>query len=171
MRQPLVYFLFNPKTGLIKIGTSISFSMRLAELQRIHEVKLELLGVQHGGRHEEQALHQRFDAFRVAPGWKGGRREWFQDVPEIREYVQQHTQLNIATERTYVRSSHLSTVIRVSERTADTLDLLADKLQKETYRRLRHDEIVWEALKLYAPDLIKQIENGEFSESSAVKSI
>lgn len=87
MRQPLVYFLLNPQTGLIKIGTTINYYERLCELQGQQETKLELLGLMEGDIVIEAAVHLRFAKTRLPKKARGGQSEWFLDTPELRVYI------------------------------------------------------------------------------------
>lgn len=95
MRQPLVYFLHNPQTGLIKIGTTVNYYARLNELQGQQETELNLLGLMEGDIVIETALHLRFARFRLPRKVSGGQPEWFLDMPEIREYISQNTHHNV----------------------------------------------------------------------------
>lgn len=72
-----VYFLFNPKTNLIKIGYSMTPTFRRDDLNQEYKTSLEWLGVIPGSLDVERAYHGRFHDL-----WS--HREWFHDDPEIR---------------------------------------------------------------------------------------
>jgi DNA-binding Xre family transcriptional regulator len=84
-RATLIYFAQNPRTGHIKIGTTIDVEARLRTLASQHG-RLELLGVIEGGRPFESALHLAFAAH-VVPGMG---REWFFDVDPIYNYIKRY---------------------------------------------------------------------------------
>lgn len=80
-----VYFIKMGLYGPIKIGKSRDVARRLRELESNTEQILTILGVMEGYTEEEEALHQRFDRFRL----KG---ELFKPVPEILQFIAKHTQ-------------------------------------------------------------------------------
>jgi hypothetical protein len=75
----VIYFLRDPQSGLVKIGTSIRLSDRLLGLQA-KKLRLKLLGVAEGGKKEERAIHNRFAYHRV----KG---EWFKPSRALFRYI------------------------------------------------------------------------------------
>jgi hypothetical protein len=87
----MIYFLRHPETQAIKIGQTSDYYTRLSQLIREHG-DLELLGVMEGNRETETSLHRWFAEFRAhaMPG-----REWFRAVPELLEYIQENTHLNL----------------------------------------------------------------------------
>lgn len=68
--------------GLLKIGMAMDAAMRLRGLQGGSPVRLTVLAVKRSKRPsgEEADLHRRFDRYRR-------HGEWFEDVPEIREWL------------------------------------------------------------------------------------
>lgn len=75
-----VYFARCHRTGHIKIGTSHRVYDRLRRVSQEAQSRHKLIGAHVGGRALEAALHRRFRRFRLYG-------EWFQDVPEIRDYI------------------------------------------------------------------------------------
>lgn len=76
----VVYFIRNPDSGLIKIGTTAYLSRRLSCLRSHSGAELELLGSLPGNRYVEAGLHSRWAGLRV-------RGEWFRPDPEILEWI------------------------------------------------------------------------------------
>ena len=79
-KASLVYFIRDGDR--VKIGHSVKPTVRLAAL-RTHR-QLELLLTIPGGQKREGALHRKFAKFRVQDTTS---REWFQYVPEIKNYI------------------------------------------------------------------------------------
>lgn len=79
-----VYFVQSGELGAIKIGWSQDVNRRIDELQVANAKKLFLLGAVPGRMEDEAALHEQFAHLRM-------NGEWFQDHPEIREYVYRAT--------------------------------------------------------------------------------
>jgi len=75
-----VYFVQAGIDGPIKIGWSQDVSRRISELQTANAMRLRLLGTVPGTLEDEAAMHARFARFRI-------EAEWFQNVPEIHEYL------------------------------------------------------------------------------------
>lgn len=84
-RGAVVYFIRNVDTGLIKIGTTICLSNRLAALRLGGGSELEVLGVLPGAQTLEAEAHARWAALRV-------RGEWFSPGQELLEWIQQNAQ-------------------------------------------------------------------------------
>lgn len=76
--ESYVYFMFNPKTSLIKIGFSRCPTSRKDCLNTEHKTKLEILGMVPGTMHDERMMHFKFWEHR-------SHHEWFFDFPSIRE--------------------------------------------------------------------------------------
>lgn len=76
----VVYFIHAVELKNIKIGYSANFKTRLDALSTSVPFSLEPLRVIPGTHEDEKAIHRRFAHLRV-------RREWFQDCPELREYI------------------------------------------------------------------------------------
>jgi len=85
----MIYFAYSHKIEQIKIGTSRHIRVRLSTLGKEFG-RLKLLGYMEGDRVEEKQLHQRFKEFN-----SGLKKEWFFDVPQIREYIAQNTSMTI----------------------------------------------------------------------------
>lgn len=84
-----VYFVEAVDTGRIKIGWSKeSPERRLRELSAACPFELRLLGAMVGCKVEEAHKHRLFECSRVP-----GKREWFFDSPEIREFISRWTGL------------------------------------------------------------------------------
>lgn len=91
----MIYFLRSPDTGLVKIGTTGNYHLRLSQLIAEHG-DLELLGLMDGVRLDEQALHRQFAADRV-------HHEWFRFSDAVASFVEANTHLQIPnTERDLV---------------------------------------------------------------------
>ena len=80
-RSPKVYFIQNGDA--VKIGISQAPSKRMADMAVGNHADLKLLGVLPGGSKRERALHARFEKYHI-------RGEWFQLVPEIKDYLRRH---------------------------------------------------------------------------------
>lgn len=79
-----VYFIEAPEVGRIKIGYSADDpDGRFAKLDIASPVRLVKRALMPGSLKIERAAHLRFAAFRVKP-------EWFEFVPEIREYIDEY---------------------------------------------------------------------------------
>lgn len=78
-----VYFIQNPTTRRVKIGTSVKVGARLRALEAQAGQSLILLGVVPGSQREEKALHARFQSARCIG-------EWFELTPELKRYIQQN---------------------------------------------------------------------------------
>lgn len=77
-----VYFIESETTGLIKIGRSVNPASRFNAIRTMSPDKLALLGSIPESVCSESELHKRFAKHR-----KHG--EWFEDVPEIRELIEE----------------------------------------------------------------------------------
>lgn len=76
----MVYFFHCAGDNTVKIGWSDDVRYRVAQVQWAAERKLSIIMVLPGGREEERALHQQFEAYAL-----GG--EWFDFSDEIRQFV------------------------------------------------------------------------------------
>lgn len=81
-----VYFAFNPKAELIKIGYSVNYIKRIEQLSTQSRIQLQLLGLIAGGYDVEKWVHQELDEHRVV-------NEWFKDCDPVRQFVTKHTYL------------------------------------------------------------------------------
>lgn len=78
MKESVGGFIYFLKVGdYIKIGHTLDLARRI----RQYPPNSRLLGHHHGDREDEQELHRTFAAF-LQSG-----REWYMDVPEIREHI------------------------------------------------------------------------------------
>jgi len=82
-RNGMVYFIVSGESGPIKIGWSQDVARRITELQVANAHKLRVLGVTPGTMQTESDFHQKFAHLRM-------EAEWFQNHPEILEYVAKH---------------------------------------------------------------------------------
>lgn len=80
----IVYFLTKYHSGVIKIGVSRNFTQRFYDHRRERGRDLFCLGVHPGERADETALHRRFAEWRI-------RGEWFEQTPELLEYISEKT--------------------------------------------------------------------------------
>lgn len=60
----MIYFILAlDGSNHIKIGTTIRLTERLKQLTLLTKTELRVLGVMNGGYAEEQALHDKFEAY------------------------------------------------------------------------------------------------------------
>jgi hypothetical protein len=78
--QPVIYFLQDSASCLVKIGFALDVQSRVATLQTASPARLVLLACMDGDRHTEARLHQRFASARV-------RGEWFRPVPTLLSFL------------------------------------------------------------------------------------
>lgn len=71
-----VYFIRGVEGGPIKIGRASSPAMRLAQLQAMSPIQLEIIGLCRGGSIEENHLHRKFEPQRQ-------HGEWFEPCDEL----------------------------------------------------------------------------------------
>lgn len=154
----VVYFLYNPATKLIKIGTTTNYYARLSELQGQQESRLELLGLLEGDIVIEAAIHLRFAIIRVPRKRYGGQLEWFYDTPELREYIAQ--------------TAHLSPPSRPGRRVAVPKQPMVNlRLDTEVAERLKiakwlfgfstlSDTIHW-LIENHYPEVIEKLRSGQ----------
>lgn len=69
MVEERVYVIGTPGSRTVKIGRSIHLTKRLAEIQRMSPVPLEVLWSHPGGSDLETNLHRQFSALRVHGEW------------------------------------------------------------------------------------------------------
>lgn len=82
----MIYFIRSEmRGGEIKIGTSQNVGVRI-NTQRERYPDIEILGIHEGGREVEQALHERFSAYRRP----GRNNEWFEPSDEIYQYINEN---------------------------------------------------------------------------------
>lgn len=65
----VVYLIGAPDSGRVKIGRTINVGQRLAAIQRMCPIPLEVRSTFHGGCELETALHRHFKADRVYGEW------------------------------------------------------------------------------------------------------
>lgn len=83
----MIYFLFFPRKGQVKIGTTNNHKQRFWRLRWEHG-ELELLGVMPGSYEKEAEILERFDEHRV---WNGRYApEWFWFNGDILSFVWNH---------------------------------------------------------------------------------
>lgn len=75
-----VYFVLARAANLVKIGTSWRLPVRLAEIETMSPVRVELVGHVSGGAERERAYHQMFAAER-------SHGEWFRYTDEVRHRI------------------------------------------------------------------------------------
>jgi T5orf172 domain len=81
----LIYFIEDPVKHLIKIGTTIRLSVRLAQLRSKHGPGLQVLGVTAGSYADERVLHDRFRLLR-----EDG--EWFKVHEILTDFIEREAQ-------------------------------------------------------------------------------
>lgn len=81
----MIYFLRNPRTGLIKIGRTSYFASRYGELCHETGGPLELLGTMPEEDWQESGLHFAFRKYRTVG-------EWFQDHAHLRKFIAKYAQ-------------------------------------------------------------------------------
>jgi predicted XRE-type DNA-binding protein len=86
----MIYFLRHTETGLIKIGKTIGFSVRLSQLMAQHG-DLELIGLMPGYTEEERELHEYFHNCNERDILAG--REWFKPDTHLVKYINKHSSL------------------------------------------------------------------------------
>lgn len=79
-----VYFIqAASRSGPIKIGVAVSPADRLAKIQRMSPVLLDIIAeIRGGGQPEEARLHARFASHRL-------HGEWFSPAPELLAYIEE----------------------------------------------------------------------------------
>lgn len=80
-RGHVVYFVRAGVNGRIKIGTTSSIARRIEGLNSHNPEPVELLATVRGDRRLEQALHEKFAAYRL-------HHEWFEPAPELLTYIE-----------------------------------------------------------------------------------
>lgn len=81
VREHLIYFILAPNSGRIKIGSSSRPMMfRMAELRALSPEAIELVGTLPGSFAMEDAIHERFKAYRQ-------HGEWFDYSDEIKSWL------------------------------------------------------------------------------------
>ncbi len=83
----MIYFVYNKNHDAIKIGFSESPYERIKEIQRNCLDQLKMIGTMPGDRNDEKSLHARFSEIRI-------RFEWFQNTPELMEFINNNTTNN-----------------------------------------------------------------------------
>lgn len=78
--EEFVYFVTDGE--FIKIGYSINWPVRIAQIQAYNPRELTVLAVFRGTMAYEWGLHQRFAQHRIRSG-----NEWFRDCQEIRDFI------------------------------------------------------------------------------------
>jgi hypothetical protein len=87
--NPKVYFVEAVGGGVVKIGTSMNVSQRLAQLQSGFPFELKLLRVLPGYLEEEKFFHDLFAEYRVRAEWFEGQvvKDWIASdllLPQLR---------------------------------------------------------------------------------------
>lgn len=127
----MIYFVENPETGLVKIGTSSDVAVRFLTISREQNVTLVLLGVMDGSFEIEHHLHQYFSSSHI-------RGEWFQKTPELIAYIHENTRVELPPSE--------MTGIRLTKRTIHYLQYLSALLTIRSGRNYSPDEVIWEAI-------------------------
>ena len=79
----IVYYIGEPESRLVKIGTTSRPRLRLMELQR-RRPSLVLLAHERGGSDVERLRHEQFRDLRAI---SGAEREWFRRTDELMEHI------------------------------------------------------------------------------------
>jgi hypothetical protein len=77
-----VYFILNPITNHVKIGTSRKPLQRLRDLQTSSPGRLVLLATIPGDRRMESLFHRHYESCRVSG-------EWFQLTPKMQAHIEE----------------------------------------------------------------------------------
>lgn len=75
MSEEVIYVLGAPGSSTVKIGTTTNLAKRVADIQRMSPVPLEVLWTCPGGRELETQLHRHFKALRSHGEWFTFRRD------------------------------------------------------------------------------------------------
>jgi hypothetical protein len=78
----LIYFIQDPEDSLVKIGTTVRLSFRLAQLKSQFGQGLVVLGILDGSFADEKVLHEQFAGAR-----EDG--EWFRPYPHLMGFIAQ----------------------------------------------------------------------------------
>ncbi|WP_368660301.1 GIY-YIG nuclease family protein [Verrucosispora sp. NA02020] len=82
----VVYYIGDPPTQHVKIGTTIDLTRRFSRL-RINRPGIKLLAVEPGDHRLEARRHRQFEHLRVVKRGQGGEIEWFRKAPELMEFI------------------------------------------------------------------------------------
>lgn len=87
----MIYFLRHVETGVLKIGTTVDYPMRLSQLIAKYG-DMELLGLMTGSYDIEGELRRKFGKYHtnILQG-----TEWYHPAHEIVEYIKSHSKLSI----------------------------------------------------------------------------
>ncbi len=139
----MIYFFRRKIDGAVKIGVTIDYHKRVRQLTLKHG-ELELLGLMDGSYKVEQALHKQFAEYRS----NEQEREWFKDVPALREYIQTHACLNIP--------SNAFGQVRVSATTQRMIRQYAGILQRQSGKRITDDDALRDLFERFLPDIVNR---------------
>ncbi len=142
----MIYFLRHPETGLVKIGTTEDYHLRLYQLE--HEYgDLELLGLMSGGIETESELHERFRYLKATDHHPS--REWFRMDNALLEYMRSY-----ATDPVPPVSPR---TLHMKEETLKLVRMYAGELQMDTGDNISDNDAIYELFKLYRADLVKKL--------------
>lgn len=82
----VVYYIGDPDSQLVKIGTSSNLRVRLSDL-RVRRPRALLLACEPGSHRVETKRHRQFAT--LAEPLPSGEREWFRKAPILMEHVGQ----------------------------------------------------------------------------------
>lgn len=142
----MLYFLKHPETGLIKIGTTVSYKSRLSDLIRQYG-DLELLGIMTGSYEDEKRLHEQFAHLR---SHELDGREWFKPEKELLSYINKHTSMNLPLPLDGERIGKRYVNLMVSDVNHATLVILKKKFNVQrmddvlTFLLQQHDQATFE---------------------------
>lgn len=142
----MIYFLKHPETGLIKIGTTEDYHLRLYQLEREYG-KLELLGLMDGGNETESELHERFRYLK--PKDHHPAREWFRMDNALLEYMRFYAIADVPP----IQKRELN----IRPETLKLVRMYAGELQMDTGDNISDNDAIYELFKLYRADLIKKL--------------
>lgn len=80
----VVYYLGDPDSQLVKIGTASQLVARISTL-RVHRPRVTLLATEPGSVLEERDRHIQFKALRTY--LRSGEREWFRKAPALMQHI------------------------------------------------------------------------------------
>jgi hypothetical protein len=77
----MIYFLEQPKIGVVKIGTSNCPQARVIQIRAKVFREFRFLGTMAGGKNEEKDLHRRFEDLWI-------NKEWYKMAPELLQFIE-----------------------------------------------------------------------------------
>jgi hypothetical protein len=145
----MIYFLRHTETGLIKIGRTVNYSLRLSQLIAQYG-DLELVGLMEGYTEQEQYLHGKFCQLKA--NTLGGR-EWFVPDDELIDYIENMASMNfpLPFHGESIGDEIPTRQVRLYEDDAKIIDFVL-LLTKKSDKRKTFADVVRAALRNYYKD-------------------